>query len=78
MIKTSINNELGLILKDYISVEKYTKDIEDLKNSFDINLNKFNEDLQLKVNSLQEDSEAIVDTINDLVSKLRTTIFNSA
>lgn len=78
MIKTSINNELGLILKDYISVEKYTKDIEDLKNSFDINLNKFNEDLQLKVNSLQEDSEAIVDTINDLVSKLRTTVFNSA
>lgn len=78
MIKESINNSLSLILKDYISIEKYTKDIEDLKNSFDINLNKFNEDLQLKVNSLQEDSEAIVDTINDLVSKLRTTVFNSA
>lgn len=77
MIKTSINNELGIILKDYISVEKYTKDIEDLKNSFDNNLKTMSDTLE-KVNSLQEDSEAIVDTINDLVSKLRTTVFNSA
>lgn len=78
MIKESINNSLSLILKDYISVETYTSEVQNLKDSFKNDLEAINNDLILKINSLWEDNEAIVDTINDLLWKLKNTIFNSA
>lgn len=78
MIKESINNSLSLILKDYISVETYTNEVQNLKDSFKKDLDTINNDLVLKINSLWEDNEAIVETINDLLWRLKKTVFNSA
>jgi len=52
MIKESINNSLSLILKDYISVETYTSEVQNLKDSFKNDLEAINNDLILKINSL--------------------------
>lgn len=78
LIKESINNSLSLMLKDYISVEKYTQDIESLKDSFKNELEVFNNDLTLKINSLSENDEATIEIINDLLWKLKKTVFSSA
>lgn len=78
IIKESINNSLSLILKDYISVETYTNEVQNLKDSFKKDLDTINNDLVLKINSLWEDNEAIVETINDLLWRLKKTVFNSA
>lgn len=74
----SIKDELNEMTKGYVSVETYTNDIESLKDSFKNDIETLNKELNSKIDSLWKDSEEIVDTINELVLKLRNTVFNSA
>ncbi len=77
-MEDSINEKLTNTLKDYISIETNTKQIKDLKDSFTTGIDDLKNELTDKVKALWEDNETIVDTIDDLVNKLKNTIFSSA
>ena len=76
----NINKRLDSIKNDYISNEIFTEKLEDLKNNlektFNDSIETFKKDNENTIKSLQEDDLLIWETLNELVNKLRNTVFD--